>query len=340
MRANLHSRAPQASGPPIAMSNRDDRDRLAPAPKPRRLTANDFDPGLLRLFDAYVHGITDRRGFLEGATKFAVGGATAAALLEALSPKFAEAEQIKANDPRLKAEDIEIDSPQGYEKVRGYLVRPVKHQGKLPVVLVAHENRGLNPHIEDVTRRLALEKFLALAPDALFPLGGYPGDEDKARELFAKLDQAKTKEDFVASAKYLKHHPLGNGKLGVVGFCWGGGIAHLLPTRLSEVDAAVPFYGMPPSPDAAANVKVPLLVHLAENDDRINNAWPPYEAALSAAGAKFEVFKYPGTQHGFHNDTTPRYDEAAAKLAWQRTLALFNHALRGGHAPAAKHKEP
>jgi carboxymethylenebutenolidase len=207
-------------------------------------------------------------------------------------------------------------------------VKPAKVTGKLPTVLVVHENRGLNPHIEDVTRRFALEQFIALAPDALFPLGGYPGDEDKARELFAKLDQEKTREDFVASAKFLKQLPEGNGRLGAVGFCYGGGVAHYLATRLSELDAAVPFYGMPADPQKAQAVKAPLLVHLADQDERINSAWPAYEAALKAAHVKFEVFKYPGTQHGFHNDTTPRYDEKSAKLAWQRTLALFNRTLR------------
>jgi carboxymethylenebutenolidase len=201
-------------------------------------------------------------------------------------------------------------------------------------VLVVHENRGLNPHIEDVARRFAVAGFAAYAPDALFPLGGYPGDEDKARELFSKLDQQKTREDFLAVAKVIKHDPRGNGKLGAVGFCYGGGIVHMLSTRLPEFDAAVPFYGSSPEPSLAAQVKCPLLVHLAEQDERINAAWPAYEAALRAAGVKFEVFKYPGTQHGFHNDTTPRYDEAAAKLAWQRTLELFNRTLRSAAAPA------
>lgn len=307
------------------------RNEAAPAP---RQTAQDFHPEVLRLFDAYVHGLLDRRGFLERATRFAIAGTTAVALLEALQPKFAQAEQVPKDDKRIKGEHIELDSPQGYGKVRVYAVKPAKPSGKLPSVLVVHENRGLNPHIEDVARRFALEGFAAFAPDALFPLGGYPGDEDKARELFGKLDQTKTREDFVAVAASLKKDARGNGKLGVVGFCYGGGIAHMLSTRMPELDAAVPFYGMSPSPDAAAQVKAPLLVHLAENDERINSAWPAYKAALEAAKVKFEAFTYPGTQHGFHNDTTPRYDEAAAKLAWQRTLALFNRTLRGGAAGA------
>ncbi len=311
----------------------------APAtPKAPLLRASDFHPDVLRLFDQYVHGLIDRRGFLERAAKFAASGTTAAALLEALNPRFAEAQQVEPSDPRLHTEFVELASPEGYGKVRGYLARPSKASGKLPAVLVVHENRGLNPHIEDIARRLALENFLAFAPDALFPLGGYPGDEDKARELFTKLDQDKTRADFLASARFLKHHAESNGKLGVVGFCWGGGIAHLLATRLSDLNAAVPFYGMAPPPEAAAQVKATLLIHLAENDERINSAFPPYEAALKAAHVKFEVFKYPGTQHGFNNDTTPRYDANAAKLAWQRTLALFNRTLRAqGHGPKPAH---
>jgi carboxymethylenebutenolidase len=293
-----------------------------------RLQASDFDPGLLRLFDEYVHGLVDRRGFLEGAAKFAVGGVSALSLLEALSPKFAQAQQIAPADDRLRAEFVELPSPQGNGKVRGYLVRPKKSSGKLPVVLVVHENRGLNPHIEDVTRRLALENYLALAPDALFTLGGYPGDEDKARELFQTLDKPKTLEDFVASAKFLKAHAEGNGKLGVVGFCYGGGIAHTLATRLPDLEAAVPFYGSSPPPELAQKVKAELLVHLAATDERVNASFPPYEAALKAAQVKFAAYTYPGTQHGFHNDTTPRYDAEAAKLAWRRTLELFERKLR------------
>ncbi len=293
-------------------------------PLERPLTAKDFHPRILRLFDEYVHGLIDRRGFLERAAKFTVAGTSAAALLEALSPKFAQARQTQPNHPRINTEFVEIDSPRGYGKVRGYLARPSRNSGKLPAVLVVHENRGLNPHIEDVTRRLALENFLVFAPDALFPLGGYPGDEDKARELFAKLDQEKTREDFIAAALLLKHHADGNGKLGSVGFCYGGGIVHFLATRLGELDAAVPFYGMSPPPEQARHVKAALLVHLAEHDDRINGSWPAYEAALKAAHVKFQAFKYPGTQHGFNNDTTPRYDAESARLAWERTLGLLN----------------
>jgi carboxymethylenebutenolidase len=309
-----------------------------PASDETRPTSRDFHPEVLKLFDAYVHGGIDRRAFLDRAAKFAIG-TTAAALLEALNPKFAQAQQVKKDDPRIKAEFFEIPSPQGNGKVRIYAVRPAKPSGKPGSVLVVHENRGLNPHIEDVTRRFALEGFNAYAPDALFTLGGYPGDEDKARELFSKLDQNKTREDFVAAAQFLKHEPHGNGKLGVVGFCYGGGIAHLLATRLPDLDAAVPFYGMPPAPEEAKKVKAPLLVNLAEHDDRINSAWPAYETALKAAGVKYEAFTYPGTQHGFHNDTTPRYDEASAKLAWQRTLALFHRTLDTAAAKTDKPKK-
>jgi carboxymethylenebutenolidase len=305
------------------------------ASRPRQAAA-DFHPEVLRLFDAYVHGGIDRRGFLERAAKFAIGGATAAGLLEALSPRFAEAQQVPPKDARIEGSYVELAAPKGYGKVRTYQVRPVKVAGKLPVVLVVHENRGLNPHIEDVARRFALEGFLAVAPDALFPVGGYPGNEDKARELFGTLDQQKTREDFVTTAQALKRDPRGNGKLGVVGFCYGGGIAHMLATRMQDLDAAVPFYGMSPAPEEAKNVKAPLLVQLAEQDERINTAWPAYEAALTGAKIEFEVFKYPGTQHGFHNDTTPRYDEAAAKLAWQRTLALFKRTLTSPANKAAK----
>jgi len=311
-----------------------DSDATPGGQRPRQ-TINDFHPEVLRLFDAYVHGGIDRRGFLERAGRFAAAGVTAAALLDALSPRFAEAQQVPPKDPRIDTSFVELDSPSGYGKVRTYQVRPAKASGKLPVVLVVHENRGLNPHIEDVARRFALEGFLAVAPDALFPLGGYPGDEDKAREKFATLDQAKTREDFLTVARALRRDPRGNGKLGVVGFCYGGGIAHMLATRFPELDAAVPFYGMSPAPEEAKNVKASLLVHLAEQDERINGAWPAYEAALQAAKIPFEVHKYSGTQHGFHNDTTPRYDEAAAKLAWQRTLAWFKRTLAApspGHA--------
>ncbi|MYZ50749.1 dienelactone hydrolase family protein [Malikia spinosa] len=296
-----------------------------PVPRP---TAADFDQELLILFDAYVHGDIDRRGFLERARRFAVGGLTAAGLLAALSPDFARA-QVAPDAPGLRIERITIGSPQGYGSLPGYLCRPAKASGPLPAVLVVHENRGLNPHIEDVTRRLALEGYLALAPDALGPLGGYPGDEDKARALFGQLDQNKTQQDMLAAAQALLRHPDSNGRLGVVGFCWGGGIAHTLATRLPELAAAVPFYGNHPPASEAIKVKAPLLIHFADQDERINAAWPAYEAALKAAGARFEAQRYPGTQHGFHNDTTPRYDAGASRLAWSRTLDFLARQLKG-----------
>jgi carboxymethylenebutenolidase len=291
--------------------------------------ASDFDPSVLGLFDKYVHGDISRRDFLGGAAKFAVaGGLSAAGLLDALNPKFAQAQQIAHDDARIKASYVEYPSPDGYGKVRGYLVYPALSKGKLPTVLVVHENRGLNPHIEDIARRLALDNFIAFAPDALFPLGGYPGDEDKARELFPKLDQAKTKNDFLAAFAALKKLPEGNGKVGVVGFCYGGGIANFLATRLPDLDAAVPFYGGQPKAEEVATIKAPLLLHYAEKDERITSGWPAYETALKAAGVKYEAYVYPGVQHGFNNDTTPRYDEAAAKLAWQRTISFFNQHLK------------
>ncbi len=295
-----------------------------------RLTAQDFDQELLILFDAYVHGGIDRRGFLERAQKFATVGMTATGILAALSPNFALAQQVKPDDARIKTEWITYQSPNGYGAVKGYLARPASSgASKLPAILVVHENRGLNPHIEDITRRLALDGYLAFAPDALTPLGGYPGDEDKAREAFAKLDQAKTREDFVAAAGWLKARPDGTGKMGVTGFCYGGGIAHMLATRLPDLNASVPFYGNHPAAADAVKVKAPLLIHFAGIDDRINAAWPAYEAALKAANVRHTAHTYAGTQHGFNNDTTPRFDAAAAKLAWDRTLAFFGQHLKG-----------
>ena len=293
-----------------------------------RKTAHDFDQELLTLFDAYVHGALDRRGFLDKAAKYAVGGVTAAMLLDQLSPKFLEAQVVKPEDPRIKVQNVEYDSPKGYGKMRGYLAQPAKAAGKLPAILVIHENRGLNPHIEDIARRLALDNFVAFAPDALFPLGGYPGDEDKARELFPKLDQAKTREDFVTAAGWLKSRPETNGKLGAVGFCYGGGIVNMLATRVPELAAGVAFYGSAPNLEDVPKIKAALLIQSAEVDERINASWPAYEAALKAANVRHERYVYPGTQHGFNNDTTPRFDAAAAKLAWERTLAHFNKYLR------------
>jgi carboxymethylenebutenolidase len=293
-----------------------------------RKTANDFPPEVLELFDKYVHGLLPRRAFLKSAAGFAVAGLTAEGLLEALSPRFAEAQQVSANDPRLSASYVQYPSPDGYGTIRGYLVKPAKAKGKLPTVLVVHENRGLNPHIEVIARRLALDNFIAFAPDALFPLGGYPGDEEKARELFTKLDQTKTHADFIAAADVLKRLPEGNGKVGVVGFCYGGGIANSLATHVPYLAAAVPFYGAQPPVEEVPKIKAPLLIHYAEKDERITSGWPKYEAALKAAGVNYQTYIYPGAQHGFNNDTTPRYDEATAKLAWQRTIGFFSKHLQ------------
>jgi carboxymethylenebutenolidase len=293
-----------------------------------RKTAHDFDQELLILFDAYVHGAIDRRGFLDKAAKYAVGGVTAAMLLDQLSPKFLEAQVIKPEDPRIKVQRVEYQSPKGSGKMGGYFVVPAKAAGKLPAILVIHENRGLNPHIEDIARRLASDNFVAFAPDALFPLGGYPGDEDKARDAFQKLDQTKTREDFVAAADWLKSRPETTGKLGAVGFCYGGGTVNFLATRVPDLGAGVAFYGSAPNLDDVPKIKAAMLIQSAEVDERINASWPDYEKALKAANIKYERYQYPGTQHGFNNDTTPRYDAAAAKLAWERTLAHFNKHLR------------
>jgi carboxymethylenebutenolidase len=293
-----------------------------------RKTAHDFDQDLLILFDAYVHGLIDRRGFLDKAAKYAVGGVTAAMLLDQLNPKFVEAQVITPEDPRLKVEYLEYDSPKGSGRMRGYFAMPARPSGTLPAVLVVHENRGLNPHIEDITRRLAVDNVVAFAPDALFPLGGYPGDEDKARELFPKLDQAKTREDFIAAAHWLMARPETNGKLGCVGFCYGGGIVNFLATQVPELLAGVAFYGSAPNLADVPKIKAALLINSAEVDDRINAGWPDYEKALKAANVRYERYQYPGTQHGFNNDTTPRYDAAAAKLAWERTIAHFDKYLR------------
>jgi carboxymethylenebutenolidase len=293
-----------------------------------RKTAHDFDQELLILFDAYVHGVIDRRGFLDKAAKYAVGGVTAAMLLDQLSPNFVAAQQVTPDDKRLKTEYLEFQSPQGSGTMRGYLARPANASGKLPAVLVVHENRGLNPHIEDIARRLALDNFMAFAPDALFPLGGYPGNEEKARELFPKLDQTKTREDFVAAAAYLKGRPDSTGRIGAVGFCYGGGIVNMLATRVPDLAASVPFYGSAPNVEDVPKIKAAMLIHYAGTDERINAAWPAYEAALKASKIRYEAFVYEGTQHGFNNDTTPRFDKAAAALAWKRTVDHFNKHLR------------
>jgi carboxymethylenebutenolidase len=288
-----------------------------------RKTSADFDQELLILFDAYVHGAIDRRGFLDKARKYAVGGVTATMLLDTLNPKFAEAQKVSPDDTRLAITRVDYPSPQGYGKMQGYLVRPAGNASKLPSILVVHENRGLNPHIEDISRRIALDGYMAFAPDALFPVGGYPGDEDKARELFRTLDQAKSREDFVAAANYLRTRPDSNGRLGAVGFCYGGAIVNMLATRVPELLAAVPFYGGPAPAEDVGKIRAALLLQFAENDERVNAGWTTYEPLLKAAKVSYEAHTYPGTQHGFNNDTTPRFDEKAAALAWERTMAFF-----------------
>ncbi|GAB2504740.1 dienelactone hydrolase family protein [Arenimonas alkanexedens] len=298
-------------------------------PRPPRQTARDYDPRVMQLFDQYVHGLIDRRGFLQGASGLAFSASAAVGLLASLSPRFAEARQVATDDPRLDVRHVEFASAKGYGTGRGYLARPVQAAGELPTVLVIHENRGLNPHIEDVTRRLALEGYLAFAPDALFPLGGYPGDEDAARGLFQQLDQAKTREDMLAAAAFLAGVAGGNGRMGAIGFCYGGAIANFLATRLPDLRAAVPFYGSAaPLPDVPA-IQAELLVVLASEDERVNAGWPAYEAALEAAGKTFTLLQPADTLHGFHNDTTPRYAPEAAKLAWEASLALFARTLSG-----------
>ena len=293
-----------------------------------RKTAAEFDPELLALFDQYVHGGVDRRVFFERAARYAVGGMTVGALVESLSPNYAWAEQVSKDDARLKTEYVSYPSPKGSGTMKGYLARPAKAAGKLPGVVVIHENRGLNPYIEDVARRLGVANFLAFAPDGLTPVGGYPGNDDKGRELQASLDRDKLMEDLAAGADFLKGHPECSGKLGVVGFCFGGGVANAFAVRFPDLKAAVPFYGGQPKAEDVPKIKASLLIHYAGLDERVNAGWPAYETALKAAKVSYTVHFYDGANHGFHNDTTPRFDESAAKLAWQRTLDHFNKTLR------------
>lgn len=303
-----------------------------PAPNLGRMdrqTAADFDQDLLNLYDEYVHGRLDRRSFLDQASRFAAGTVTAGALLQMLSPNYALAAQVATDDPRIVAAYAEYDSPQGAGRMRGLLVKPAQAAGKVPGVLVIHENRGLNPYIEDVARRVAVAGYAAFAPDALFPLGGYPGNDDAGRALQAKRDPAQMTEDFIAAAHWLAGHEACNGKLGAVGFCFGGGMANTLAVRLPErILAAVPFYGRQPAAADVPKIRGALLLHYAEQDPKVNEGWPAYEAALKEAKVRYTAHHYPGTNHGFHNDSTPRYDEAAAKLAWERTLAFFAATLR------------
>lgn len=295
---------------------------------PPRQTAADFPQELLDLYDHYAHGLIDRRAFLDRAGKFAVGGMTAMAMLQALSPNYALAQQVPPDDERIETEYLEYSSPNGHGTMRGLYARPAGLDRKIPGVLVVHENRGLNPYIEDVARRVAVAGFVAFAPDALTPLGGYPGTDDEGRALQRQLDGAKMAQDFVAAAQFLHEHEDCNGNIGVVGFCFGGGVSNALAVSLPDIiKAAVPFYGRQAAAADVPKIKGSLMLHYAELDQRINEGWPAYEAALKANNVDYTVHFYPGVNHGFHNDTTPRYDEAAAKLAWDRTIAFFRDKL-------------
>jgi len=290
-----------------------------------RKKASDFPQELLNLFDGYVHGRMSRRDFLDGAQKFAVGGVTAAALFEMLKPNYAWAIQVPKDDSRIKAESATVPSPEGHGSIKGYLVRPANVTGKAPAILVIHENRGLNPYVEDVARRLAIAGYMAFAPDALTSVGGYPGNDEKGLELFRSLDAAKMRADFVAAATWLKARPDSTGKLGAVGFCFGGGVVNYLAVQMgSNLAAGVPFYGVQPKAEDVAKIKAPINAQYGELDTRINAGLQAFDAALTAARVTHESHVYKGANHGFHNDTTPRYDEAAAKEAWRRTLEWFD----------------
>jgi carboxymethylenebutenolidase len=293
-----------------------------------RKKASDFPQELLDIFDHYVHGEISRRDFLDAAQKHAVGGLTAMALLEALRPNYAFAQQVPKDDSRLKTEYVTVPSLQGNGSIRGYFVRPAKATAKLPAVLVIHENRGLNPYIEDVARRLGTQNYIVFAPDGLTSVGGYPGDEEKAAALFMTVDKQKMFEDFVASADWLRARPDCTDKIGALGFCFGGATVNNLAVRLPYLAAVVSFYGGQPSTADTAKIKAPLLLHYAGLDTRINSGWPAWEEALKANHVTYTAYIYDGANHGFHNDTTPRYDEAAAKLAWQRTLEFFDKYLK------------
>ncbi len=294
----------------------------------KRKKISDFDPEVLDLFDRYVHGGISRRQFLDRASKYAVGGLTAVGILDSLNPTYAEAQQVAMDDPRLRTEYVEYTSPDGAGAMRGLLSRPADAEGRLPGIVVIHENRGLNPHIEDVARRAALEGFIALAPDALTPLGGYPGTDDEGRALQRQRDRGEMFEDFVAAVGFLQSHTECTGNVGAVGFCYGGGVVNGLATRIPDLGAGVPFYGGQAAAEDVPSINAPLMLHYAGLDERVNAGWPAYEEALEANGKEFTVFFYEGASHGFHNDTTPRYDEDAAALAWERTIGFFNEHLR------------
>lgn len=300
---------------------------MAVAQEATRLKARDFPQEVLSLFDQYVHGSIDRRGFMDGASRFAAGGMSASAMFEALRPHYEWAQQVPPGDARARTEYVTYLSPQGHGTMRGLMAWPESAAGPFPAVLVIHENRGLNPYIEDVVRRFAAAGFLAFGPDALTPLGGYPGNDDDGRDMQRQLDRDKVTNDFLAAARFLMEHSDSTGRVGAVGFCFGGGMVNTLAVRLPDLGAAVPFYGGQPPADQASRIEAPLMIHYAGLDERINAGWPGYQAALDAAGKMYTMHMYENTNHGFHNDTTPRYDEAAARLAQERTIAFFREHL-------------
>ena len=296
--------------------------------KPTRMKASDFHPYILEIFDGYVHGKMTKREFLREAGKFAAAGVTGLMILNQLQPDYALAQQVKVDDPAIITSRVTVPSPDGHNSINGLLAKPAKAKGKLPTVLVIHENRGLNPYIEDVVRRLAKAGYMALGPDGLSSVGGSPGNDETGRTLQAKLNPAQLLEDFFASFEYLRDHPESTGKVGAVGFCYGGGVCNALAVAYPEMAASVPYYGRQPRVEKVPAIKAPLLVHYAEVDERINAGWLPYQAALIANQKRFQVHFYPGTQHGFHNDSTPRFDTKAAELSWERTLTFFDENLR------------
>ncbi|WP_299359831.1 YghX family hydrolase [uncultured Paracoccus sp.] len=298
--------------------------------KPKR--ASDFDPRILEIFDGYVHGRLSKREFMSMAGRYAAAGVTGAMLLEQLQPNYALAQQVAADDPAIETEIVEYESPDGHGTIRGLMAKPAGVEDPLPAVLVVHENRGLNPYIEDVVRRTAKAGYLAFGPDGLTPLGGYPGNDDDGRQMQSELDPAKLMEDFFAAFEFLRDHPDSSGRVGCVGFCYGGGVCNALAVAYPELAASVPFYGRQPAAEDVPQIQAPLMIHYAGLDERINAGWDAYKAALEEHGKEFTVHFYPDVNHGFHNDTTPRYDEQAATLAWERTLAFFDEHLRGGAA--------
>ena len=300
---------------------------MKPVTTSTRMKASDFHPYILEIFDGYVHGKLTKREFIREAGKFAAAGVTGLMILNQLKPDYALAQQVKADDPAIVTARVTVPSPEGHGSINGLLARPAKAKGKLPAVLVIHENRGLNPYVEDVVRRLAKAGYMALGPDGLSSVGGYPGDDEKGRELQAKLNPGRLLEDFFASFEFLRDHADSTGKVGAVGFCYGGGVCNALAVAYPEMAASAPYYGRQPKAEEVSAIKSPLLVHYAEVDERINAGWLPYQAALTANQKRFQVHFYPGTQHGFHNDSTPRFDKAAADLSWARTLKFFGENL-------------